>query len=205
MICPRPPAGGDHIWDKASDFPLVGTGVETCEKVHSDLGQEAWGCCPEPCPAPPPAQPQGTPLIPSPYQPSWPPHPPGSLGLEKILYDPMLRYVLLKVPMPASMVTSARLHPGAPSPSPSPSPPPTSGCQAVRQLHTTATPSLPEQGPGQAVRGPCDKENPADKDRLETQDDDPVCSHTPPGPAAPPGGARFREVEGKSKVAQRIR
>lgn len=115
----------------------------------------------------------------------------------------MLRYVLLKAPVLAFTVTSARLNPGASSPSP----PPTS--DSGRQTAATPPPPLPSQcGAPAGLSGAHEI-----KGSLHVRTDwrfrmMTLCAHTSLpsfGPAAPPGGDRFREVEGRSKVAQHIR
>lgn len=107
--------------------------------------------------------------------------------------------------MLAPPVTSARLRPGASSPAP----PPTSDCQGDRQLPLPRHPFPPSPGPQPGCQGSMRQKEGTLQERTEWRFRMMIlCAHTslpPPGPAAPAGGDRFREVEGKSKVAQHIR
>ena len=87
------------------------------------------------CPVPTPSQPQAS--LCKRFSSACPadlPCPRGSLELDKIFYDPTLRYALLKAPMLASAGASARPSLGASSPKPPPLPPSLTGWWESRQL-----------------------------------------------------------------------
>lgn len=138
------------------------------------------GCCPQPCACPSPKSAIGHPYQPFSFASSTGlPQPHGTLELDEIFYDLMLRYVLLKVPMPTSTGSSARPNPG------------TSHSQGGRQLPPSSNlfPCRVVSQP-QLLSGVGEiKENPAGEVRSEFRMII-LCIHailTPSGPAAPPG------------------
>lgn len=146
------------------------------------------GCCPQPCACPSPKSAVGHPYKPFSFASSIGlPQPHGTLELDEIFYDPMLRYVLLKAPVPASTGSSARPSPEA-SPH-SPAPPLTAreanSCRPTSNLFPRGVVPQPQplSGVGEI------KEKPAGEVRSEFGMII-LCIHTiltPSGPAAPPG------------------
>lgn len=93
-----------HIWDKGLWFPpLSRPGGRTARKPTLTPDGRFRGYCPQPCACPSPKSATGHPCKPFSFASSTGlPQPHGTLELDEILYDPMLRYVLLNAPVPGS-------------------------------------------------------------------------------------------------------